>query len=448
MRDIALTLIFLPMLLISVRFVHTATMVWIWTALAAPASFLFGFAATLPLNKIAVGATLVSVVADRTKRKFIADPTFVFHSLFILQAIITYAMSLTDIPRSYDLLDKLVKIWILTLFMRVANRDRLQLHALIIMVTLSLGLHGLLEGLKYALTAGAHKVTPVSTLGDNNSFALATLMMLPFFYYLYQHSKTRLMQLGFASMGLTAIVGVIASASRGALIGLVVLALMMVMQSKRRIAGIFIAILLGLTLFALAPDRWTDRMSTIRSAENDGSFMSRVASWKLHTIVALNRPLTGGGFSCLEDPHCYSQFIGQFGMLDFIPSEQPVGVLAAHSLYFEVIGDTGFIGFFLYMSMLATWFLNNRRTKRLTRGDPSRRWAFDFAAALERSLAVYLVSGAALSVAYFENVFIELTMASVLYASVRESLGVTTSKGIMSSLHTPGAGVPAVYARR
>ncbi len=422
MRDIALALVFVAMLLGGVRHVYAASMVWMWTAMAAPNTFLFGFLQAMPLNKIAVGVALLALLADRAKRKFIIDPSFAFHSLFILQGTVTLIFSLTDIPRTYDLFDKMLKIWLLVCVMRVANRERLQLHALVIMLALSLGVHGVLEGFKYVLTFGSHKVQASGTLGDNNSFAMAMLMMLPFFAYLVKYSALAVMRWAFGGIGMLVMIGIIASASRGAVVGLVVLGGMMVMQSRHKAMGLLIAAALGIAVVSLAPTQWLDRMNTIQHAESDGSFMNRVASWKLNTIVALNRPLTGGGFSALEDYRVYQQFVGQFSMLDFIPSEQPSGVLAAHSIYFEVIGDTGLVGFVLFLSIMASWYLNLRQVKRLSRAGPALAWARDLAVALEQSLIVYLVTGAALSAAYFENVYIEATLASMLLASVRETV--------------------------
>ena len=422
MRDIALMFVFLPMLLGGVRQVHASVMVWIWTALAAPNSFLFGFLTGVPLNKIAVGISAFSLLSDRAKQRFLVDPVFVFHTLFIVQGAVTLAFSLTEIPRSYDLYDKMVKIWLLVCFMRVANRERLQIHSILIMLTLSLGVHGVLEGMKYVVTLGSHKVIATPTLGDNNSFGMAMLMILPFFPYLYRHSKEKLARLGYAAFGVLVLFGVMASASRGAVIGLAVLAMMIIMQSQRKLLGLFAVAAIGIAVVSFAPTQWLDRMDTIQRANEDSSFMGRVASWKMHIIVALNRPLTGGGFSSLEDPVVYRRFVGEFGSLDFIPSTPPVGVLAAHSIYFEVLGDTGVIGLFLFLGLLMAWFVNVRQIKRSTRGSPSLVWAYDLATAFERSLVVYGISGAALSAAYFENVYIEATLAGMLMASVRAAI--------------------------
>ena len=446
MRDIALLVVFIPMLLGGVRQVHAAVMVWIWTALAAPNSFLFGVLQQAPLNKIAAGISVFALVADRTRQRFLVDATFVFHTLFIVQGAVTLAFSLTEIPRSFDLYDKMVKIWLLVCVMRTANRERLQIHSILIMLTLSLGLHGILEGTKYIWTLGSHKVIATVTLGDNNSFAMAMLMMLPFFIYLYRYSKAGTVRIGFAVSGVLVLLGVMASASRGAVIGLMVLALMILMQNRRKLLGLFVLAVAGIAVACFAPTQWLDRMDTILRASEDSSFMGRVASWKMHMIVALNRPLTGGGFSSLEDPAVYRQFVGEFGLLDFIPSTPPVGVLAAHSIYFEVLGDTGVIGLFLFLGFLIAWFATLRQIKRTTRGSPSLAWAHDLATAFERSLIVYGISGAALSAAYFENVYIEGTLAGMLAACVRATINARpglTAPGMMRPGNGNGGAVPA-----
>lgn len=446
MRDIALALIFVPMLLGSMRFLHTATMVWVWTALAMPASFMYGPLSALPLNKIAVGSSLIALFVDKTKRKFAADPTFVFHTLFVVQGLISFSFGLTDIPRTYDLIDRIVKVWALCCFMRVANRERLQLHAMVMMLTICVGLHGILEGMKYILSAGSHKVSVVGFFGDNNSMAMAVLTVLPFFHYFWKYSSRGIVRLGFAGLGVLALAGVVASASRGAVIGLVVLAGMMVLQSQRKILGLMVAAGLGIALAVAVPGTWLDRMNTIQAAETDGSFMGRVSSWKMNTIVALNRPLTGGGFSALEDARVHRDYVGQFGMLDFIPTPPPAGVVAAHSIYFEVLGDTGFIGFFLFIGMLAAWYTSVRQVKRMTRASKEKRWAYDLAVAIERSLAVYLVSGAALSAAYFENIYIEMTLAALLCVYIKETYAPQGAKA--PYLEYQAAQAPTAYAVR
>lgn len=109
-------------------------------------------------------------------------------------------------------------------------------------------------------------------------------------------------------------------------------------------------------------------------------------------------------------------------MLDgTINSPEPNTPLAAHSIFFEILGDLGFPGFLLFMAILVTGFYNLRRILRLTRGDPSLIWAYDLAVLFRVSLVVFIVCGALLSAAYFELLYIMLSQISVLRRHLEET---------------------------
>ena len=95
--------------------------------------------------------------------------------------------------------------------------------------------------------------------------------------------------------------GVIATASRGGLIGLAVLGVFLFLHSRRKMVTLLVIAVLAGGLLTYAPGQWLERMDTIGAADEDGSFMYRVSSWKLNTILALDRPLVGGGYSALEN---------------------------------------------------------------------------------------------------------------------------------------------------
>lgn len=420
MRDFALLFVLFPMLYSSLRYVHIGAMFWIWTALAGPTTFLYGFLAELPLNKMAVVVTLVAAMIDRTKRKLCVDAVFVFHTLLVLQGLVSFSVALTESPRFYDLMDRVVKVWLLTLFLRIANRERMQIHYIIIILGLTTGGHAALEGLKFVASLGGYKVTPPAIVGDNNYLAMYALMMVPFLIYLRKYSVMPIARLGFAGMAIGTFVGFIAANSRGGLVGLLALGFAAFVRSRRKaVAGLFGIIgVIGLIVFA--PTNWTERMETIKTVESDSSFMSRISSWKMNTLVALDRPFLGGGYSAMEDPRVFRDYLPQFGMLDFIPSDVPSVVFAAHSIYFAVLGDLGFIGLFLFLAMLAAAFYNVKRVRMLCSGKPELAWAADLATAFQMALVVYLVSGAALSASYSEVVYVLLTVLSMLRRSLQE----------------------------
>jgi putative inorganic carbon (HCO3(-)) transporter len=408
-------------------------MLWIWIALSSPSTYLFGFAASLPLNKIAVGVALISLLVDQNKKKPYFDAHMVLLLLFIAQGTISYSYGLSDLERPYDLLDKMWKVGALCLFMTMANRERLQIHSIVAILCLGIGVHGALEGAKYVYTGGASKVWGPASIGDNNYLAMATLFIIPLLVYLGRYSAVRLIRGLFLGATVASVVGVIATASRGGLVGLGVLGVLTILQSRRKFLSLIAVAILGAGLAAFVPAQWTERMNTIGEAGDDGSFMSRVSSWKLHTILALDRPFLGGGYSALESEPVFKLYRTKFHAMDFIDSPEPTTPLAAHSIYFQTLGDLGFPGLLLFLGILLVAFHNTGRILRLTRGNESRRWAGDLAVMVRLSLIVYMVCGALLSAAYFEIIYILLTVVSMLRRHLEEtssSLPVTVGRPI------------------
>jgi probable O-glycosylation ligase (exosortase A-associated) len=415
--------LFLVMLANAARCLHTGTLLWAWIALCDPQQYMYGIVETLPLNKIAVVAVFISLFIDQTKRKPYIDWHILLVGLFVLQGIISYSVGLTGADRTYNLLDKMIKIYMLCCVMTMANRGRLQIHSMVIIICMGMGIHGALEGLKYIYSGGSHIVVAPPSIGDNNYLAMATLMVMPLLVYLIRYSESRLIRFSFAGALLACFAGVVATASRGGLVGMAVLGLFLFLHSRRKVVTLLVIVLLAGGLLTYAPGRWLERMDTISAADEDGSFMARVSSWKLNTIMALDRPLTGGGYSALEDWTISDIYRQKFHRLDgLIASPELTVPLAAHSIYFETLGDLGFPGFFLFMAILFTGFRNIHHILRYARDDESLIWARDLAVLFRLSLIVFMVCGALLSAAYFELLYIMLTQVSVLRHHLEETV--------------------------
>ena len=92
----------------------------------------------------------------------------------------------------------------------------------------------------------------------------------------------------------------------------------------------------------------------------------------------------------------------QSPLLFFLYGDGGTTVIAAHSIYFQVLGNHGFVGLFLYLIM---WFSAYRQAGWLhkkTRSIPQAKWAADLGNMIQVSLAGYAVGGAFLSLAYFD----------------------------------------------
>ena len=106
--------------------------------------------------------------------------------------------------------------------------------------------------------------------------------------------------------------------------------------------------------------------------------------------LAKDRPLTGGGFET------YARWIFE----KYNPAYQ--GSHSAHSIYFQVLGEHGFIALGLF---LLFWFLVWRMCSQvatMTRSQSPYQWAYWLAQMVKVSLVAYLVGGAFLNLAYWD----------------------------------------------
>ena len=167
---------------------------------------------------------------------------------------------------------------------------------------------------------------------------------------------------------------------------------------------------------AFAPEDITSRLSSIKEADEDSSFMGRVIAWKISSAIALANPVFGGGFHAVQVQTIWDTFKTAPSLLGFLNLPVPeFSAKAAHRIYFEVMGDLGFVGLglFLFMMLRAIWsrFTIKRMAAQL---GPSFQWARDMGDMLMLSVLAYMVGGASVSVGYLEVIYMVVMLMELL----------------------------------
>ena len=75
---------------------------------------------------------------------------------------------------------------------------------------------------------------------------------------------------------------------------------------------------------------------------------------------------------------------------------------AAHSIYFSVLGDHGWIGLGMFLTILLLSWKTANRVIRITRGREEHLWAYNLTRCIRISMIAYGTGGAFLSLAYFD----------------------------------------------
>ena len=101
---------------------------------------------------------------------------------------------------------------------------------------------------------------------------------------------------------------------------------------------------------------------------------------------------------------------------------------AAHSIYFQVLGDQGFFGFVLFIAILVLSFFKAGEIAKKTRLANGPDWLINLATMLRLSIFTYAVGGAALSFAYFDMIYAIYGLVIVLEKKFLKSLNASLEK--------------------
>ena len=258
-----------------------------------------------------------------------------------------------------------------------------------------------------------------SMISDNNDFGLALNMTLPVFFFLAQTETHPWVKRLFWFLFLGTIPAIFFTYSRGALVGLAAIMLLLVLQLKRRRFMVLLVIGMSLAIAILfAPEKWRDRMATIRDSAHgtlDESAQSRINAWTYSWRLAKDYPLMGGGFDTFT-PELFERYA---------PNSSDVH--GPHSIYFGVLAEHGFIGLGFYLSLLCSCFLSTGWVIKHGTAHGDDR-AVAYARMLRFSLVGFLTSGAFLGRAYFDYFFSIVALITILTYSVKNEWELTETE--------------------
>ena len=423
MRDIALTLIVVGLLPVALFRPYIGACLWAWISIMNPHTLTFGFAKGLPWAQLAAGVTLIAFAFNSRRRYLLPWSTgTAFLLALMVWMTVSSVFSLNEQGQVWERWVFVMKILAMLIVTLMLVRGRQQIELLLWVIVISLGLFGVKGGLWTLMTGGGGRVwgPPGGMMADNNSIAIGLVMVLPWMYYLQAVSNRRWIKRGLIFSMIFSVFAILGTQSRGALLALLVVALMLGLKSNHAIRTTLALGVLVVLAVAFMPDSWSSRMNTIGGYSADGSAMSRLWTWQTLWNLAIDRPLVGGGFrsDSAKVFLTYSPMEGRgvFGQ----------DIYVAHSIYFQALGEHGFPGFFLYIGLgLWTWIIAGRIGRALTGHAEHGNWAPLLMRTCQASLVGFAVGGAFLSLMvldlpYYIFAFVLLVRASTAPASTRQ----------------------------
>lgn len=333
------------------------------------------------------------------------------HTLFPL-FIVGMALSLVAngwVGGSIEILSQflpvLVLFYLTAMTVDTLTRQR-QMFLVIAVVTTVIALHGVEQAATGTGWSGARavqdgRITYLGFLNDPNDLAIAFLIALPMTLYLARSTPRFLLRLCGYSAALLLLYGIYLTNSRG---GFLALAVILGLHLSRRLGitrSLLLAPLVLVPLLALAPSR----LGTVSATEESAA--ERVESWYEGMQMFIANPVFGVGKGNFTEYHH----------------------LTAHNSFILVYSETGLVGYFFWLSLVALSLLMLIRIQKsaLPASPPTEsesdasEWQEHqrIARVLLYSLVGFLVSSLFLSRSYVVLLYFLIALIVAAYQTVR-----------------------------
>ena len=423
MRDLLLLAVYGCFLVLGAAAPFVLALGYVWVDAFRPQEVSYGLLTSLPVSMM-MGAAAVGgwFLMDR-RQPAPPGPIVVLLLFFALWCTMTTALWAAVPTTAWWKWDWAFKTMVFAIFLPLAIRSRVQIEALLQVYLFSIAAHFVPFAGKTIIAGGGYGrnlglIEGNSGLAEGATLATASLLLVPIALFLGRHTRllprrrlTRLLYLGLA---IAAVVAAVGTYQRTALIGMAVLAVFVLFQSRRKwLTAIAICIGVSGVLF-LTTDAWNERISTIRDYRQESSALTRLLVWQWTLGYVREHPFCGG-FGVSE--------ISRIVLPPRPEDEGPQTVIgrAFHSIYFEVLGEQGWVGLALFFGLVGAALLAQQEVIRRARRMAGFEWAVDLAKALRASLAVFLACGAFIGIAFQPMFYLLLAASAALLHQVRRS---------------------------
>lgn len=428
-------------------------LVWCWIAYMVPHKLGWGVAAHLPVAS-AVGAVfLIAFVFSKEPKKLPMNSIMAVYLLMLAWWVLSFIVNpATDY--AIQQFDKVVKIQLFTLITIMMVNSRERLLQLVMVITFSIAAFGVKGGIFTILTGGDNRVwgPPGGFFEGNNEFGLTLLTILPLLRFIQLQVEKPWQKHALTAAMVFCFVAALGTHSRGALLAAAAMSAFFWWKSPNKLPIAVAGLILVPAIYFFMPENWHERMSTIKVEDegqsefyrntdtstwcgqmtdkiqrHDLSAGGRVNAWCFAFNLATHRPV-GGGFDA-------------FNPDDFLRyAPDPTDFHDAHSIYFKILGEHGFVGLALFVSLLGLSWLRAGSVQKMAQ-QKQMLWASQLAAMMQVSLLAFCVGGVFLGMCYFDLLYHLIAIVVILDMLVRK--GETTASDAVTAPDSNGSKKPS-----
>jgi probable O-glycosylation ligase (exosortase A-associated) len=428
MRDVLIFGIIFGLVPSMLRRPAIAALVFMWISLMNPHRLAYGPAFNFPFAMMVGVIALIATAFSKEPRRYPFTAVTVLLVALAVWVTITSVFALTP-QYAWVEWNRVIKTLLMVVITIMVVNTEADLKKMTWILALSLAVFGLKGGLFTLVSGGAYRVLgPAgSYIAENNALALAFVMAVPMIWYTRLQAEKRWVRHALTAATVLTIIAAAGSYSRGALLAGAAMMVFLWLKSRNKVStGLVLLLMVPVVLLAM-PEQWHERMATIGDYKTDGSALGRINAWYFAIEVA-KQHIMGGGF-IVFNPAMFR-----------IYAPNPMDFHVAHSIYFQVLGEHGYIGLAIFLSLIAASWHTASRIIKSVKNRPDLKWAGDFAAMSQVSILGYMVGGAFLSLAYYDYfyyVIAALVITQKIVAAKVALPAVETHRAVQGVTHEP-----------
>ncbi len=444
MHDLAFVGFLLMLLGFGFRRPFLFVLTYVYIDIVAPQRLTYYLLNSVPVSLITVILAVLgwAIVDDKSGTRFTVRQTLIF--LLLVYCGVTTTMADFPLP-ALGKWDWVWKSLAFGVFLPLTLRTKLRLEALTLFMILSASTIIIVGGIKTLASGGGYgvlnlMVTNNTGLYESSSIAMASICIIPLILYLRTNSTIFppewRVNLFCTALIFACLLIPVGTQARTGLVCIAVLAVLMLRSIKRRFLYLTIMIGLPILVYPMLPASFTKRMDTIQNYKGDQSASTRIAVWKWTIDYAAKHPM-GGGFDAYRGNRIRFETVKeqeQDGQTDVESKVMEDKGRAYHSSYFEMLGEQGYPGLILWLSIhlisLIRMEVVRRRFRKREVDD--NQWIGLMAEALQHSHIIYLVGA----------LFVGVAFLPLAYMVIGLQIGLDMFAGRQNSAARPKA-VPA-----
>jgi probable O-glycosylation ligase (exosortase A-associated) len=431
-RDLGLIAFLAGLLALGFRRPFLFVLAYTYVDIVSPQRLSYYLLNSIPISLIcfvlAVGGWMI---ADNKSGMRIAPRQWL---MILLLGWVAYTTATADLPT--DALSKWEWVWkalLFAIFLPLTLRTRLRVEALVLYMVLCAASIIIVGGIKTLGSGGGYgslnlMVDSNSGLYEGSTISTVAVAIVPVILWLGKFGtifpadwRVRLFA---GALTFACLLIPIGTETRTGLICIVVLGILMLRATRRRILYLSLIGAIGLIALPLLPSSFTNRMNTIESYQSDNSASTRLAVWAWTWNYVQEHPF-GGGFEAYRQNRLVIKLSGEQGIANNSEVSSKIETdkgRAYHSAYFEMLGEQGFPGVGLWLLLHISGLLGMEKLRRqYKKTEPEDAWIAPLATALQHGQIIYLAGALFVGIAFQPFIFMLIGVQIALAEQVRRS---------------------------